>query len=71
MTKSVLFAALVILLLYIAAWIALGIPSVYSIRNAININSNKQDCQKYVHYENGQQVYEYYKCIPVTPEVNN
>lgn len=71
MTKSVIFAALVILLLYIAVWIALEIPSVDSIRTAININSNKQDCQKYVHYENGERAYEYYKCIPVTPEVNN
>ena len=41
-----------------------------AILDKYNPDSN-QDCQRYVHYQNGQAVYDYYKCIPVTPVMNN
>ena len=43
---------------------------VYTKIEESGLNSNK-DCQKYIHYENGEQTYAYYKCIPVTPVTNN
>ena len=72
--KLAITAALTTLLITIiltAIWTQLGMPSMEVLRTAISISSNKQDCQKYAHYENGQQVYEYVKCIPVTPVTIN
>ena len=49
------------LVLMIGAFILLDKYSPYS----------NKDCERYVHYENGQAVYDYYKCIPVTPVMSN
>ena len=54
------------ILIVLSIMLLLALLLVGAIFDEYNQDSSK-DCERYVHYQNGQAVYDYYKCIPVTP----